>query len=397
MAAEADGAAARHGGRGADPGGPPIRVGILGASPDRGWAVRAHIPALRALPQYEITAVGTSRRESAEAAARQFGAAHAFTDARRLAEHPEVDLVAVTVKVPAHAELVGAALAAGKHVYCEWPLARDSKEAEALAGAARAAGVHDAIGLQARYAPAVRAARELLAEGAIGRVLSATVYAARGKGAREQVEGWAAYTLDTSNGAGLVEVGAGHTLDALQYVVGDIAELSATLAVRSGVQRVEETGEPVAVTSPDHLLLGGTVADGAVVGAHIHDGKITEGRTRIEVSGTEGDLALVSTETGGPAGLQIGALRLLATDPEGGGYREVPLPAGAPWPEGGDPGAQAHNVARMYAALADDIRTGSLRVPDFAAGVRLHRLLDTVRLSATTGTRRATAGQEQHG
>src|SRR4051812_27273034 len=132
-----------------------IRVGIIGASPERGWAAAAHVPALRALPQYELTAVGTSRPESAREAARAFGAAHAFTDARRLAEHPEVDLVVVTVKVRAHAELVGAALAAGKHVYCEWPLGLTTAEAEHLAASARTAGVHDAIGLQARYAPAI--------------------------------------------------------------------------------------------------------------------------------------------------------------------------------------------------------------------------------------------------
>ena len=50
-----------------------IRVGIVGANPDWGWAARAHIPALRALPDYEITAVGTTRTASARAAADRFG------------------------------------------------------------------------------------------------------------------------------------------------------------------------------------------------------------------------------------------------------------------------------------------------------------------------------------
>src|ERR1051325_8160361 len=118
-----------------------IRVGILGASPERGWATRAHIPALRALPEYELTAVGTSRPESAEAAARKFGVSHAFTDARELAGHPEVDLVVVTVKVPYHLELGVAALDAGKHLLVEWPLTATTAQAEALLAQARSAGV----------------------------------------------------------------------------------------------------------------------------------------------------------------------------------------------------------------------------------------------------------------
>src|SRR6266851_2685269 len=78
----------------------------------------------------------TYGEETAREAASKFGAAHAFTDARRLAEHPDVDLVVITVKVPFHLELAQAALAAGKHVYCEWPLARSTAEAQMLAASA---------------------------------------------------------------------------------------------------------------------------------------------------------------------------------------------------------------------------------------------------------------------
>jgi len=364
-----------------------IRVGIIGANPDRGWAARAHVPALTALPDYEITAVGTSRSESALAAARRFGAAHAFTDARQLAEHPEVDLVAVTVKVPAHAELVEAALAAGKHVYCEWPLTRTSEEAEALAKRARDAGVHHAIGLQARYAPAVAYARDLVAEGRIGRVVSATVYAARGKGAGSQIPDWAAYTLDRDNGAGTLEVAGGHTLDAVQYVLGDIAELSATLSTQHRSYTVAETGRAIEATSPDHLLLTATLSGGAVVSAHVHDAKVTEGRTRVEISGTEGDLVIVSAGSGGPAGVQISELRLLGTDVPSGAFKELPIPGGYSEVSGVSPTAEGFNVAQMYARLAQDLRTGSRSVPDFDAGLRLHRLLDAIRDSAQTGTR----------
>jgi predicted dehydrogenase len=117
-----------------------IGVGILGANPERGWAARSHIPAINASPHFALAAVATTRAETANAARDRFGARHAFTDALSLARHPDVDLVVVTVKVPAHAELVRAALDAGKHVYCEWPLTRTAAEARALQAAAETAG-----------------------------------------------------------------------------------------------------------------------------------------------------------------------------------------------------------------------------------------------------------------
>jgi predicted dehydrogenase len=101
-----------------------IRVGIIGASPGRGFASIAHIPALHALPDFEITAVCTTRQASAEAAAKHFNIPLAFSDPAQLAQHPEVDLVTVCVKVPDHYQPVMAAIDAGKHVYCEWPLGR---------------------------------------------------------------------------------------------------------------------------------------------------------------------------------------------------------------------------------------------------------------------------------
>ena len=117
-----------------------IRVGIVGASASRGFASIAHIPAMRALPQFEITAVCTARQETAAAAARHYGVPLAFSDPEHLARHPDVDLVTVSVKVPDHYRPVVAAIAAGKHVYCEWPLGSDSGEAMRMLEAARTLG-----------------------------------------------------------------------------------------------------------------------------------------------------------------------------------------------------------------------------------------------------------------
>src|SRR5438094_6665093 len=152
-----------------------LGVGIIGVSPTRGWAATAHIPALRALPNYEIRALSARSAESARGAGEAFGVSQVFSDHEQLVNQPDIDVVAVTVKVPHHRELVSAALAAGKAVYCEWPLGRDLDDAQAMASFAAEQGVHTVVGLQARQAPAIEFVEELLRDGYVGEVLSTTV------------------------------------------------------------------------------------------------------------------------------------------------------------------------------------------------------------------------------
>src|SRR6266516_2333151 len=142
-----------------------LGVGIVGVSPARGWAATAHIPALRALPNYEIRALSAHSAESARAAGEVFGVGAVFSDHEQLVIQPDIDVVAVTVKVPLHRELVSTALAAGKAVYCEWPLGRDLEDARAMAALAAERRVRTVVGLQARQAPAIEYVRELLRDG----------------------------------------------------------------------------------------------------------------------------------------------------------------------------------------------------------------------------------------
>src|SRR5256885_1853986 len=151
-----------------------LGVGIIGVSPVRGWAATAHIPALRALPNYEIRALSGHSPESARAAGEAFGVSAVFSDPKQLVSQPDIDVVAVTVKVPHHRELVSAAIAAGKAVYCEWPLGRDLDDARAMAALAAKQGVRTVVGLQARQAPAIEVVQELLADGYVGEVLATT-------------------------------------------------------------------------------------------------------------------------------------------------------------------------------------------------------------------------------
>src|SRR3954464_10166868 len=122
-----------------------LGVGIIGVSPVRGWAATAHIPALRALPNYEIRALSAHSAEAARAAGEAFGVSAVFPDHEQLVTQPDIDLVAVTVKVPHHRELVSAALAAGKAVYCEWPLGRDLDDARAMASHAAEQKIRTAV------------------------------------------------------------------------------------------------------------------------------------------------------------------------------------------------------------------------------------------------------------
>src|SRR5256714_5530470 len=158
-----------------------LGVGIIGVNPIRGWAATAHIPALRALPNYEIRALSAHSPESARAAGEAFGVSGVFSDHEQLVTQPDIDLVAVTVKVPHHRELVCAALAAGKAVYCEWPLGRDLDDARAMAALAAEQGVRTVAGLQARQAPAIEHVQALLSDGYVGEVLSTTMVGCRSR------------------------------------------------------------------------------------------------------------------------------------------------------------------------------------------------------------------------
>src|SRR3954471_23755066 len=149
-----------------------IRMGFIGANVRSTWASQSHFPALRASPDAELTAVCTTRPESAEEARKAFGAKLAFTDFRALCASPEIDAVAVVVRVPSHYETTKAAIEAGKHVYTEWPLGRNTAEAEELAALARAKGVQTVVGLQSRVSPALLYMKELIEEGFVGEVLS---------------------------------------------------------------------------------------------------------------------------------------------------------------------------------------------------------------------------------
>src|SRR6266550_4514720 len=246
-----------------------LGVGIIGVSPIRGWAATAHLPALRALPNYEIRALSGHSAESARAAGEVFGVSAVFSDHKQLVTQSDIDVVAVTVKVPQHRELVSAALAAGKAVYCEWPLGRDLDDARAMAALAAEQGVRTVVGLQARQAPTIEFVQELLGDGYLGEVLSTTMVGLSIPG--DVVGQPNAYMLDKTNGANVLTIAVGHSLDLLNHVLGEFTDLSAVSDLRRPLITIAETGEQIVKTAPDQIAVIGTLTSGATASIHVRE------------------------------------------------------------------------------------------------------------------------------
>src|SRR6266851_234396 len=246
-----------------------LGVGIIGVSPVRGWAATAHIPALRALPNYEIRALSAHSAESARAVGQAFAVGAVFSDHEKLVTRPDIDVVAVTVKVPHHRELVSAALAAGKAVYCEWPLGWDVDDARAMAALAAEQGVRTVVGLQGRQAPAIEFVKELVRDGYVGEVLSTTMVGISIPG--DVVVKANAYMLDNTNGANLLTIAVGHSLDTFNYVLGDFADLAAVSDLRRPLIKIEETGEEVVKSAADQVAVIGTLTSGATASVHVRE------------------------------------------------------------------------------------------------------------------------------
>jgi predicted dehydrogenase len=356
-----------------------IRVGIVGASASRGFASIAHIPALRSLPQFDIAAVCTTRQATAEAAAAEYGARLAFSDPKALARHPDVELVTISVKVPDHYRPVMAAIAAGKHVYCEWPLGRDTDEAVRMLDAAERRGIRHAVGLQGQVSPAINYARDLIADGYVGRVLTATMIGC--------APNWGAtidrsYQADLANGANLLTITGGHQIDALCYCLGEFRELTAFAVSQRDRIPLEATGEIVAKDTPDQLVVNGIVGEGAVVSFQIRGGMTRGTEFLFEIHGDRGDLVLAATTR---ASMQRQELTVQGGQGAAKELAELPVPERYRWVPDDTARDSRYNVAQLYARLAESIPAGAPAYPSFAAAVTRHRLLDAIMSASRTG------------
>jgi predicted dehydrogenase len=355
-----------------------IRVGIVGATVTQGgsgWGANAHVPALKALPDYELKAVCTSREETAKASQAAFGAELAFHDINDMVAHPDIDLIAVVVRVPGHYDLVMPSLKAGKATFCEWPLGANLKEAQEMASLAHEKGVATVVGLQARSNPTLMYARELVNQGYIGDVLAVNLSVISGaqleRGAGRIWQG------DRKNGANTLTISGGHAIDAMCYVLGEFTEVSARVATRIKNWKSAETGEDIPVDAPDAISIIGALESGAEACVQVASVPSNPSGTMMQIFGRDGALTVNGAPHTGPSRL-FGAKgkESMAEMPPPDRFNLVPE---------GTPAGQPRNVAQAYVRLADALDGAGSFDPDFDLAVQRHKLIDAIERSSAEG------------
>ena len=360
-----------------------VGVGIVGASDQRGWAKVAHIPALQALEGFDIRGVSTTRMDSARATANALNVELAFDNHKDLVERPEIDLVVVAVKVPGHRIIVRDALAAGKMVYCEWPLARNLLEAEELATLARDMKLKTVVGLQGRQHPPIRFLRDLIRQGVIGRPLSTSIRAHPTEATwHGHFDAPYEYMSDSANGATMLSISVGHALDTVAHVLGEFDSLSAVVSNQRGDGIRLQDGSRMTNDAPDEIAAVGVLQGGVVASMHYSAGNSVGKPMSWEIQGSAGSL-LVESSTAGY--IHLGDLIITIRHGSGQPQRIVVPPSYLTEHQGLN--GPAAGVARLYSQLADDLDNGASNVPDFEAALRMHRTLDAFSTSFVRGVR----------
>lgn len=356
-------------------------VGIIGLQAGRSWAHLAHIPAINAQPEdFRFVGVANTSEESAQRAIAEVGQGRAFASTQALIADPAVDIVAICVKVPYHAELVRSVLEAGKHVYCEWPLGNGLAEARELATLATAKGVLAIAGTQARRSPGFQHLTALVKSGYLGDVLSVSLLAS-GMNWGEMVDQVNAYTADISTGASMLTIPFGHTMAALADVVGEVATVSALLKVMRPTVTLVESGEKIARTAHDQVMVIGELASGVPISIHYRGGMPRGPGLLLEILGTEGELQ--ATAMGGHG--QFVELEIRGAKGDGAEFEVLPVPGNLAPALGLD--LYSQNVGEMYRSFAADLRTGTRLAPTFDDAVRTHQLIAAIEESDRLGRR----------
>lgn len=364
--------------------GAPLRVAMVGYA----FMGRAHANAWRQarhffdLPRAPELALVCGRSESAvrDAAHRLGFAAHA-TDWREAVARDDVDVVDVCAPGDAHAEIAIAAAEAGKAVLCEKPLANSLAEAVRMAEAVRAARVPHMVCHNYRRAPAVALAKQLLAEGRLGRL-----HHFRGTYLQdwlvdpEAPHGWRMVRARAGSGA-LGDLGS-HVVDLARHLVGEVAEVSAHLATFVA-ERPRADGAGRAPVDVDDAALALLRFESGALGT-LEATRFAAGRknhNRFEINGARGSLAfdlerINELELFLDEGPESGFRRVLATDPA------HPYVA-AWWPPGHALGYE-HTFVHTVVDFARAIAAGAPAQPGFDDGVRTHRVLDAIERSAAS-------------
>ena len=235
-----------------------IRVAVAGCGK---IAQVRHLPEYQDHPEARIWGLFDLNRERAETLAERYGA-KAYPSYEALLADPEVDAVSVCAANTAHAEMTVAALKAGKHVLCEKPMATTLADCERMVKAARESGKTLMIGQNQRLTPAHQKARELVEQGAIGRVVTFSTAFCHGGPETWSVDPGANTWFFDKNKAALgvmADLGV-HKTDLIQYLIGQTAaEVSARLCT---LDKKLADGTPISVD--DNAICVFTMSGGAV-------------------------------------------------------------------------------------------------------------------------------------
>ncbi|MFB7497296.1 Gfo/Idh/MocA family protein [Streptomyces sp. NPDC056161] len=377
---------------------PPIRVGMvgyafMGAAHSQGWRTAGRV---FDLPRRPVLAAICGRDGAAvRAAADRHGWAAAETDWRALIARDDVDLVDICTPGDSHAEIALAALAAGKHVLCEKPLANTVEEATAMARAAEEAearGQVAMVGFNYRRLPATALARRMVAEDRIGTLRHVRVVYLQDWLIDPEFPLTWRLRKEAAGSGSLGDLGA-HIIDLAQYLAGErlagVSALTETFVrqrplpggATSGLTAVSATGT-AEVTVDDAAVFTGRFASGAL--ASFEATRYATGRKnalRIELNGERGSLAFdlerlneLSYFDGTEPGTHAGFRRILVTEPD------HPYLEGW-WPPGHGLGYE-HSFVHQARDLVHAIAEGSAPEPSFADGLQIQRVLAAVEESA---------------
>ncbi|MHA7220934.1 Gfo/Idh/MocA family protein [Arthrobacter sp. RHLT1-20] len=317
------------------------------------------------------------------AAADKYGWTESATDWRAVLDRDDIDIVDICAPGFMHAEIAIAALAAGKHVLVEKPLANTLAEAEAMAEAARKArgkGVQSMVGFNYRRVPALALARELIAEGRIGTVFHVrAAYLQDWLADPESPMSWRLKREAAGSGA-LGDI-ASHAIDQVLFLLGDhITEVSGRTHTftthRPGAQGREE------VTVDDAVWATLTLASGAI--ASVEVSRVATGRKnslKLEIYGDKGSLVFDLEDLNELGFLDAtvpvreqGFRRILVNEPE---HPYI----GAWWPQGHIIGWEhtfTHEIRDFLAAIGN----GTEPSPSFDDGLAVQRILAAVEESS---------------
>ena len=380
---------------------PALRVAMIGyafmgAAHSQAWRTAGHVVDLPMRP--EMTVVVGRQSAAVADAARRLGWQESDVDWRRVIERPDIDLVDICTPGDTHAEIAIAALAAGKHVMCEKPLANTVAEAQAMASAALAApDLQAMVGFTYRRTPAVALARKMVAEGTIGAVRQVRAqYLQDWLSDENSPLTWRMDKEKAGSGA-LGDIGA-HIIDAIEFVTGQrLTGVSGRLetfvkerpvaagsggAISGGVAG-SEFGP---VTVDDAAVFFGTLESGAL--AAFEASRFALGRKnamRFEINGNKGSLAfdfesmnVLEHYDGRVPAEAAGFARILVTEPT------HPY-LSAWWPPGHGLGYE-HGFTHQVIDVVNAIAAGGVARPTFGDGLHVQRALAAVEASSAANS-----------